>query len=243
MTLIEAPNVSEAWLALAQSALAQPGAELSPAVVCIRPIGSDDEDPNVRVRVDEALEARGFSSVRTVANTIFPASMWRLAAGDRARLYARYRALLPRIRAAEPQLNRHGLYFERLVEWGDGPHGGNQLEFIINQHRRGRRRTAYQASIFDPARDHSSAPRQGFPCLQHVSFLPAAKGLSMNAFFATQRIFDKAYGNYLGLARLGRFMAQGLDSELLRLTCYVGVAKLGVSKGDEWLDVALGDSR
>lgn len=55
----------------------------------------------------------------------------------------------------------------------------------------------------------------------------------MNAFYATQYIFAKAYGNYLGLAQLGAFMAREMGLRLARLNVTVGVAKLaGVSKSD-----------
>ena len=48
----------------------------------------------------------------------------------------------------------------------------------------------------------------------------------MNAFYATQQLFDKAYGNYLGLARLAGFMAREMGLDMTHLTCFVGVAKL-----------------
>jgi tripartite-type tricarboxylate transporter receptor subunit TctC len=69
----------------------------------------------------------------------------------------------------------------------------------------------WQATTFDPARDHSATAQLGFPCLQHVSFVPTKAGLVANAFYATQQLFDKAYGNYLGLAQLAAFMAGDLD--------------------------------
>ena len=55
----------------------------------------------------------------------------------------------------------------------------------------------------------------------------------LNAFYATQYIFEKAYGNYLGLAHLGRFMAHELDMDFARLNVTVGVAKIGqIAKSD-----------
>ena len=83
-----------------------------------------------------------------------------------------------------------------------------------------------QAATFDPGRDHVASAQLGFPCLQHVSFVPTAAGLVVNAFYATQQIFDKAYGNYLGLAQLGAFMAHEMGMPLARLNVMVGIAKL-----------------
>jgi hypothetical protein len=47
--------------------------------------------------------------------------------------------------------------------------------------------------------------------------------LNVNAFYATQYAFERAYGNYLGLCRLGRFVAHELKLELARVTCYTGI--------------------
>ena len=90
-----------------------------------------------------------------------------------------------------------------------------------------------QATTFDPGRDHVASARLGFPCLQQVSFEPTAAGLVTNAFYATQQIFDKAYGNYLGLAQLSAFMAREMGMSLARLNVVVGIAKLeGINKSD-----------
>ena len=83
-----------------------------------------------------------------------------------------------------------------------------------------------QVAIFDPARDHVADAQLGFPCLQQVSFEPTTAGLVVNAFYATQQIFDKAYGNYVGLVQLGVFMAQQMEMRLARLNVVVGIAKL-----------------
>ena len=90
-----------------------------------------------------------------------------------------------------------------------------------------------QATTFDPGRDHDATAQLGFPCLQQVSFEPTGAGLVVNAFYATQQIFDKAYGNYLGLAQLGTFMAHEMDMPLARLNVMVGIAKLErITKSD-----------
>ena len=114
------------------------------------------------------------------------------------------------------------------IAYGSGPNNGNQLEYIISQYksRTGVRRSMFQASIFDPARDHVIDPRIPFPCLQHVSFIPQNKSLIMNAFYATQLLFNKAYGNYLGLCKLGDFMAHEMGLTFERMNCFVGVAKM-----------------
>lgn len=134
----------------------------------------------------------------------------------------------PFYRAQNPKANGKGLYFERLMMYGRGPCDGNQLEGILTQHesRPGVRRSMWQATTFDPARDHNATAQLGFPCLQHVSLVPTKAGLVANAFYATEQLFDKAYGNYLGLAQLAAFMAHEMGVPLARLNVTIGVAKL-----------------
>jgi len=111
---------------------------------------------------------------------------------------------------------------------GTIPEDGNQLEFIIKHCKPTVRHSMFQASTFDPARDHTTLAQLAFPCLQHVTFEPDFKAgsLALNAFYATQQLFAKGYGNYLGLARLGLFMAGEVGLALDRVSCFVGVEKM-----------------
>jgi len=230
--LIADTNVSRAWGRAVQHVLEGAGKKISPLIVSLTGFGANGEvpeDSSIRHALDEALQAEDFWDVETVAFTIFPQRYWQLAQGDRKRLFAMYDDAIPRIQAMNPRNNRRGLYFERLTKYGPGvPCDGNQLEWILTQHssRTGVRQSMYQAAVFDPARDHVPDAQLGFPCLQHVSFVPGATGLIMNAFYATQQLFDKAYGNYLGLAQLGAFMAYEMKMPFERLNVTVGVAKL-----------------
>jgi hypothetical protein len=207
------------------------------------PNGDVAEDADVRSALDAALVGEGMQKIHTVANTIFPQRLWRAAKGDRAALYAIYRENLPEYVAMKPYKNRRGLYFGRLIAFDRDhktgerlshipadttPADGNQIEFIIEHCKRGKRISMFQASVFDPARDHTPAAQLGFPCLQHITFVPnfGDNLLSLNAFYATQQLFEKGYGNYLGLARLGLFVAGQVDLALDRVTCFVGVEKM-----------------
>ena len=56
----------------------------------------------------------------------------------------------------------------------------------------------------------------------------------VNAFYATQQLFVKAYGNYLGIAQLGAFMAHEMRLKMSRMNVIVGVAKSErISKTDQ----------
>lgn len=236
--VIEGTNLSWVWAEAVRRIQGRRGHTISPLVVSLRGFdsaGNPHEDAALRQGLDTLLAAKGEWDIETVAFTIFPERLWQIAGGDRARLFDIYRRSFPRYRAMNKQLNGRGLYFERLTMFPGAPCNGNQLEFIIGQYagRKAVRDTMLQASVFDPARDHTGSARLGFPCLQHVSFIPTNEGLVTNAFYATQQLFNKAYGNYLGLAQLGRFVAKECGMAPAGLNVYVGVAKLeGIAKTD-----------
>ena len=54
----------------------------------------------------------------------------------------------------------------------------------------------------------------------------------MNAFYAKQYMVERGYGNYLGLCRLGEFVAHELGLSLTRVTLHVGSAELDSNKRD-----------
>ena len=229
--LIDDTNLSRAWARLLLQVRDHAGTEVAPLILSLSGFaqnGTPVEDPAVRHALDLLLKRKDRFVVEKVAFTIFPQRLWVMSRGDRNRLFERYRATFPRWQAMNRRANGRGMYFERMIMYGRGPCDGNQLEWILSRFnsRKGVRRSMFQATTFDPARDHVRNPRLGFPCLQQVSFEPTAAGLVTNAFYATQQIFDKAYGNYLGLAQLGAFMAHEMGMPLARLNVMVGIAKL-----------------
>jgi hypothetical protein len=227
---LDESNLSLAWARAFLHIIDNRGKEISPLIVSVTGLnnGVPCEDQFVREALDLSLEETGNQQVHTVANTIFPESVYRLVKYDRHRLYELYLKTLPRYKALEKVKNRRGLYFERLIAFDDGARNSNQLEFIISEYtsRKGVRRSMLQASVFDPRRDHVRDAQLGFPCLQQISFVPQSNELTLNAFYATQQIFEKAYGNYLGLCRLGNFMAREMGLTFSRMNCVSGVEKL-----------------
>jgi len=239
--VVEGHSISSAYAQLLLHILAHPGNEVAPVVLTVDGFNQGyaiPEDAALRSAMDDLLTAKGKLNVDDVAYTIFPKRLWTMAQGDRARLFQFYEMAFPFYRAQNKKANGRGLYFERLTMYGRGPCNGNQLEWILSQYERrsGVRRSMCQATTFDPERDHNATAQLGFPCLQHVSFVPTKSGLVANAFYATQQLFDKAYGNYLGLAELSAFMAHEMKIPLARLNVMVGVAKLErISKTDPLL--------
>jgi len=223
--IINEENLSVAWAKAFLEASDKHKRDLSPLFLTVHSFnrGVVKEDSVIREVLDKCLE----SDCNTVANTIFPRSLWN-PNNSRKQLFDRYLKILPWIRKCPA--NRYGVYFERLISFKENVEEGKQLEHIIHIYQKGTHRpTALQAVIFDPLRDHTNQRRRGFPCLQSVSFtLIGEKGLSILGFYPNQYLFSKAYGNYLGLCRLGEFVAHEFERDLMEMTCVVGKATVEV---------------
>jgi len=230
---IEESNMSLAWAKAIKTVTIKGRTEFAPLIVAITGFdddGNPDESATIRKTLDQVLETEGKQTVETVAGTIFPYQMWNPKA-NRSQLFERYTMIVPRLRTASTK-NKHGIYFERMITGGpaDRP---NQLDFVIGAYksREGVRRSMFQIGIFNPAEDLTNSAQRGFPCLQHVTFAPVGDKLSVNAFYATQYMFERAYGNYLGICRLGQFVAREMGIKLGRVTCYAGIAMCDIAKG------------
>lgn len=239
MFLPESNQVSFGWAQLFLKLMDRGAAEQSAVLLSIRDFGSDGlpkEEPRIREVLDQHLQrltgAHGRAlTCHDVASTIFPISLWnRSARGSGEQLFARYKRVFERVKGRDKR-NRRGTYFQRLVSYaplklGDEPI--NQLAHIIRTYNKGNhRRSALQAAVFDPRFDHNNAPMIGFPCLQQVAFAPTDEGLTVTGFYPIQYIFERGYGNYLGLCWLGLFMATQLQMPLVEMNCFVNVAQLG----------------
>lgn len=237
---ITAPNLSLGWAAVLDR-LARPGVDsispLSLSITGLTDNGVAVEVAAIRAAIDELLSAKDKREVENVAWTIFPQRYWVMAQGDRELFFEMFREAYPRIQQFNPQNNRRGSYFQRMIDYQGGGKGLNQLSWILDEYDRNPsgRRSKWQATTFDPYRDMLTTAQLEFPCLQQVSFtFSGDHGLVVNAFYATQQIVHKGYGNYLGLARLGEFMASQMQRHLERLNIFVGIAKMDkIGKTDD----------
>ena len=235
--IIEGNSVAECWLrALQKIATQKAGDELSPLMLSIN---MTDEQPQYQEALEKELNAFlksvGQPCIETTASTIFPVSL----SGGKQSIYERYDRNWKYIK--KDVRNRKGTYFRRFTSYGEKYHQGtNQLENIITTfngteglRKPIRRRSALIATTFDPLLDHTPQPLLGFPCLQQVCFIPNGnETLSMNAIYAMQHLSTRAYGNYLGLIRLGQFMAKEMNLEFVKLNAMISVLGLGrMTKG------------
>lgn len=222
-SIIENLNLSETWTSALRK-ICDNGGEITPLIVTLTDFS---ETENIRNTINGCMTIHGLPNIETVSETIFPQSLYEYVGYDREELYKKYTKNLPRIKSIDPS-NANGTYFERLIAFED-TEPVNQLNIIISSLVSGniKRRSKLQASIFDPRRDHINKPFQGFPCLQHVTFYKSKNGgLILNSFYAIQYLFRRAYGNWLGLINLGKFVAKETGLEFERLNCFIGVEHL-----------------
>jgi hypothetical protein len=230
-----AASISEAWLCALERVVDEPDGRAVHLVSTVTEPGT--EVAAVRDVLDSALDRKGSKSVETVAETIFPSSLYpdpgvgwmpgiprgmedALDAAAAA-LYAAYCDMLPLLVTADG--NKSGTYFGRMVSWpGKEPGGPNQLADRVSalrrEHRAGRRRN--NTLDIDVAAD-SQEPLRGvqvyaatdrrtraFPCLTHIDLTLHDGRLHCLAVYRHQYLIEKAYGNLLGLSRLLQFLCQ-----------------------------------
>lgn len=231
--IISEANLSHAWSRVLWRIAKSSGSEVNPLLITLSGFGSDgevQEDKIIREALDTFLAKRDMWSVEIVAFTIFPQRYYVLSGGNRQDFYTICQDALPHLIARN---DGHDFYFGRLIHFGRGAITDNQLEFIISEYLAGRKRTsALQATIYDPGRDQSHQPYQTFPCLQTVSFVPTTSGLVVNSFYAMQYLVQRGYGNLLGLAQLGAFVAREMKLPLAQLNLVAGVERLDFPKRD-----------
>ncbi len=241
--IIDRTNLSQAWAA-AFLACMQGSRALRPLVVTIGDFQppAPPEDFAVRDALNDMLASLGKVSIDVSAMMIFPYKPWVRRGKPGCPEFSKFcvSRLLPRLRKLDRR-NQNGTYFERMMAFTGMRRSGirevNQLQFVLDlfqHHERRPRQSALQIAIFDPAKDHTGQPVRGFPCLQQVSVAYDDDGnLAVNAYYPTQYIFDRAYGNYLGLCHLGEFLARETNLRFVRLTCFIGRPALGeVSQRD-----------
>lgn len=245
---VRGSNIGEAWLA-SLAALSEHRWDLVNLTVTI-----DDpsaEDLGVRRVLELELARRVHAgdrpapqSVHTVANTLFPISLYVPGRADAAQRF--FDAAIAGQRSRHGTSARWGTYIGRFLDY-PGPKGkANQLDLLLRQLRSDgaqwkdryelaasipdrdgppdeddqwlesqatagnsrSRRSATPAHdlrvISDPRSDHHA---RGGPCLSHVSLTMIEGRLHMTALYRRQSYVARAYGNFLGLARLQHFLA------------------------------------
>lgn len=240
---IEGPDISVTWAKAFLHVL--DGGHSECLTLAIHGFAGDlpSQDAAIASALNDALRNLQVPTIDQTALSIVPYARWlREGKPDHQSIRKWYLdQLLPRLKARCSK-NRRGTYFERLINYTgvrfvDGKaevRTVDQLQYVVSLWRQRSekgarpRQSALQLSCFDPVKDDTGSALAGFPCLQQISLTYHEKGtLEVNAYYPTQYMFDRAYGNYLGLCQLGHFLAHQLGARFSRLTCFVARPELG----------------
>jgi hypothetical protein len=233
-TYIDANNIGEAWLQAYRALMSAPGHNLVNLAVNIQdPLV---EDLGVRSALEQDLArlrttkpSLTWHSVHTVANTIFPISLYHPHLPDAASRF--FEQSLAGSRTRRGRNSGWGTYIGRLVayELSNGDQI-NQLERMLRLLREERHwADLYEAPLTYPGETsgvaepvstdmHVIGPgdrrRRGGPCLAHLSLTAVDGRLHLTAQYRRHSYVARAYGNFVGLARLLNFLAHESGNEL-----------------------------
>lgn len=233
------PDCASAWREAVRLVDAAPGHEAYNVIIDVADpmANAAGADPRIAA-VDAFLTARA-KPIETVANTIFPAS-----------LYARHGApeffdvfetkVLPKVRRGD---RWSGYYFERMMAYpvptGKPP---NQLWEIVERMRDDQVRALnkFELSLFDPVRDVDNSPYGG-QCLSFLSFkvVPGTpRTVLLTAMYRNHFYVEKLLGNLIGLGRLMAFVGRETGFKVGALTVVSTHAKIDQPDGARRSEIA-----
>lgn len=234
-------DVTRAWIAACNALDRKDNPSRTALHTVVRITDPTTDDADFRTELDRLRTAKRHEPIETVASTLFPATL----AGrvnDHTELVTRYRAMYPRLKRYPG--NAHGTYFGRLVAYPSAKKTEiDQVGNIISRLRKqasikGPMTAAYEADLAHPADGEPPAELlvhaadrdnlyRGFPCLSHCSFQLDRDGhVHAAVLYRSHYMFERAYGNYLGLGRLLAYIAERADLAAGTLTVMAGHAHL-----------------
>lgn len=198
-----------------------------------KPGVTNERSKKIRQEFDKFLARHKLYSVQTVADTIFPAALYKKHGRDG--IYKIYpNEIYPQLRHVKA--NQRGTYALRLVQ-GKKENGTtfNPLEYVVERIKGTIRtngpRCASEISLdecYSIPINRNDASLYAFPCLSHLSFKLShdRSELHLTAIYRSQFFIEKAMGNLLGLARLQDFVCRETGVEMGTLVCHATYATL-----------------
>lgn len=202
------PDCASAWREAVRAVDERPGHLAYNVIIDVADPIVNASLADARIAVVDQFLSDGGKSVETVANTIFPAGLYRRH-GAPAFFDIFRDKVLPKVRRNG---RWSGYYFERMIQFpvpeGEPP---NQLWDIVERLKNEdvRARNKFELSLFDPVRDVDNSPYGG-QCLSFMSFkvMPGtARTLTLTAMYRNHFYIEKLLGNLIGLGRLMDFVA------------------------------------
>jgi hypothetical protein len=221
------PDCASAWREAVRRVDAMPHQEAYNVLIDVENPYSATVSSHPGMAVVDAFLKQHAKPVETVANTIFPASLYaRHGAPAFFRVFSE--RVLPKVRRGK---RWSGFYFERMIAFpvpaGEAP---NQLWSIIERMRSVsvRSNNRFELSLFDPARDVDNSVYGG-QCLSFLSFktIPGnPRTLTLTAQYRNHFYTEKLLGNLIGLGRLMSFVAAEANLSIGPLTVLSTHAKV-----------------
>jgi hypothetical protein len=213
------PDCASAWREAVRAVDSQRGHSAYNVIIDVADPIANATLEDARITAVEEFLSGCDKSVEAVANTIFPAGLYRrYGAPDFFDVFRDN--VLKKVRRSE---RWSGYYFERMIEY-PAPSGEplNQLWDIVQRLRDEdvRARNKFELSLFDPARDVDNSPYGG-QCLSFMSFkvIPGSdKTLTLTAMYRNHFYIEKLLGNLIGLGRLMEFVARQANLQVGALT-------------------------
>ena len=234
-------SCSRTWLAATRRVDALSGRSFHNVIMTVtEPSRCDETDNRIIGALNAHLAAHDKYLTSTVANTIFPESLYRAYGTPEF-----YDVYIKQV-CARRSHKGWGRYFERMISH-PAQQGLNPLQNLIDKLRReaGRQggvcnayelaipETSLEISIYDPMRDSKAII--GGQCLSFLSFhIGPDRRLLLTAIYRNHYYIARLLGNLIGLGRLLRFVAEqsGLQvGELSVLSTHAQIDTVG-SRGE-----------
>jgi hypothetical protein len=257
---ISAPNVTSAWTKGVNSLLNCPKHEAFNLAVRIEDPTVEFPNQR-KIIEEFLIKPTGKleqDHIEMVAQTIFPNIRLYYTCPDpkdpdqRQKLYDDYMRDKMFIRAFNS--NSRGTYFQRMIWWPSWDTSReksiNQLEKIIQKISSGKasrvvneiamekpsNSRADSINFYNPNFDRKFIRQMSFPCLSFLSIKPESAEkpggkIHMTALYRNHYFLSRAYGNYLGLGWLLKFIADATGKKVGELLCISSLAKLDSSVG------------
>jgi hypothetical protein len=223
------PDCALAWLEAVRQVDAEPGHEAHNVVIDVAdPTAAATLAHPVVACVDGFLMARD-KSIETIANTIFPQTLYERY-GHPAFIEKFHTRVLPKVRSNK---RWSGYYFERMTKLPMV--GGGYLDQLSREIERIRDNTSlnkHEIVLFDPERDVTGSPYGG-QCLSFLSFhlLPGSpRTVLLTAQYRNHYYIEKLLGNLIGLGRLMSFVAREAGANVGSLTVLSTHAQIDTPK-------------
>lgn len=235
MKAISKETREEAWLEAVKhlSAKAKGKIEYNLILEVTEPGATTERSKKIRGEFDTFLASNRLYSVQTVADTIFPAALYKKYGTEG--VYEIYpNEIYPALR--QDRVNQRGTYAHRIVRGrkNDGK-PFNPLEFVVKRLKRmvetNGTRCANEISLDESDTipiNRNDKSLYAFPCLSHLSFKLShdRSEIHLTAIYRSQYFIEKAMGNLLGLARLQDFVCREVGLNMGTLVCHATFAKL-----------------